>query len=223
MLGNPIAAALTPERETGKLNVIPDLEDPLGFAVLLWGYGQVLWSLSHGQEPDQILKDQLRDLRQLGIPEASNTSSPGSGNRVLYDFHDLVELGIAAKGLELRFRPKDVVTAILDDRENFRKVITAAWQELPDPALAAPWVKSRGKTIAITQDEYYIRLHDRRSEHWGKLEYILPERLGHDLSPTTLEERFPDGETRSIIQLKQSMLPWVAWALEAPEPRRGPM
>ena len=185
--------------------------------------GQLLWALSHGQEPDQILKDQVRYLRQLGIPETSSKASPGSGNRVLYDFHDLVELGIAAKGLELRFRPKDVVTAILDDRENFRKKITAAWRDLPEPALTAPWVKTRGKTIAVIQDEYYIRLHDRRSEKWGTLEFILPERLGHELSPTMLEERFPDGETRSIIQLKQSMLPWIAWALEAPKPRRGPM
>lgn len=207
------------------LNVNPDLERPLPQKVpeLSLTLGQLLWALSHGQEPDQILKDQVRYLRQLGIPETSSKASPGSGNRVLYDFYDLVELGIAAKGLELRFRPKDVVTAMLNDRADFRAATTIAWQALPETALGDPWVKSRSKTIAGFEDEVLLRLHDRRSEKWGTLEFIFPERLGQELAPIMWNERFPDGETRPVIQLKQLMLPWVAWALEAPEPRRGPM
>ena len=195
---------------------------PLAIPDLSLTQGQLLWALGHGREPSELLKDQLRYVRQLGIPRKSTQQAPGSGNRIRYDFYDLVEVGVAAKALELRFRPADIKPILVDHRREFHETIATAWRELPDAALTQPWVKSRGKVIAFVGDEIFVRLHDRRSERWGKLDLLMPSRLGEEMSPITMKEVFPDGEERPVIQLKQSMLPWVAWALEAPEPRRGP-
>ena len=52
------------------------------------------WALCYGHEPDQRVRDQLRHLRQLGIPEAAGKEAKGSGNRIAYDFFNLVETGL---------------------------------------------------------------------------------------------------------------------------------
>ncbi len=195
---------------------------PHGLPDLSLTQGQLLWALSHGRDPDQLLKDQVRYLRQLGIPRKSTEVAPGKGNRIRYDFFDLVELGVAFKALLLRFRPKDIAALLVSDREAFRQVIAQAWLELPDTALAQDWVKSRGRTTPLLGDEINVRLHDRRSEKWGQLDLVGFNDSVPGLNFFAPIERFEDGDIRPLIPLKQSMLPWVAWALEAPAIRTGP-
>ena len=71
--------------------------------------------------------------------------------------------------------------------------------------------------------ELLLRLHDRRSSKWGKLDFIGP---GDDLTTGRklfdVVERMPDGTVLDVIKLKQSMVPWIAWALEAPSFKNGP-
>ena len=184
--------------------------------------GQLLWALSQGRDPDQLLKDQVRYLRQLGIPKKSTEVAPGKGNRVIYDLLDLVELGVAVRALTLRFRPKDIAALLVSNREEFRQIVARAWLELPDAALTQDWVKSRGRTVPLFEDDFPIRLHDRRSEKWGQLDIVGFNDSVPGLNLFAPIERFDDGDIRPLIPLKQSMLPWVAWALEAPAIRTGP-
>ena len=185
--------------------------------------GQVLWALGEGCEPDNLLTDQVRYLRQLGIPRKSADAAKGSGNHIRYDFHDLVELGLALTGLRLRFKPKDIKTAITDDRDRLHHAIDLAWRELPDTALQDSWVKSRGASKLEFHNELFLRLHDRHSAQWGQLDLIGPDddlKSGRKLFDAI--ERTPDGTILDLIRIKQSIVPWVAWALEAPGIRTGP-
>lgn len=196
---------------------------PQAFPDLSLTHGQLLWALSEGREPSKLLSDQARYLRQLGIPKKSVEDAKGSGNRIRYDFHDLAELGLAVAGLKLRFQPKDIKAVIDGEREGIRKAVEAAWHELPEKALEQDWIKSRGSAKAILDEELYLRLHDRRSEQWGKLDLVGPNdnlTAGRQLLDPV--ERMPDGQTFDLIAIKQSILPWVAWALEAPDTRTGP-
>lgn len=185
--------------------------------------GQLLWALNEGREPDKLFRDQVRYLRQLGIPKTSAAEAAGSGNRIRYNFYDLIELGLALTGLKLRFRPKDIQAVIDDDRERMRQAFELAWRELPEKVLEDSWVKSRGASKVGYGDEIFLRLHDRRSAQWGKLDLIGPNddlTAGRNLFDAV--ERMPDGQILDIIQLKQSIVPWVAWALEAPDRKTGP-
>lgn len=185
--------------------------------------GQLLWALGDGREPDKLLSDQVRYLRQLGIPQKSADAARGSGNHIRYDFHDLVELGLALAGLKLRFRPKDIKAVMDDDRTRLHRAIDLAWRELPDNVLEDSWVKSRGAVKVEFDNELYLRLHDRRSEQWRQLDFIGPDddlTTGRKLFDAI--ERMPDGQIRDVIKVKQSIVPWVAWALEAPGIRTGP-
>lgn len=184
--------------------------------------GQVLWALNHGREPDKLMKDQVRYLRLLGIPEASTQASPGPGNRIRYDFFDLVELGLALAGLERRFKPGDIAAVLHDDRKRMRNAISAAWSAIANTELDEPWVKSRGRVPSGFAEDLLLRLHDRRNEKWGKLDFLGPEDPEWTGMPLVLIERFEDGTTAELIPLKATMLPWVAWALEAPAIRTGP-
>jgi len=184
--------------------------------------GQVLWALNHGREPDKVLQDQVRYLRQLGIPQKSNDQAPGSGNRIRYDFHDLVELGLGLTALRHRFKPKDISTVLHDDRVRMRNAIELAWTELPETAIAAPWVKSHDKTKVGMGDELFLRMHERHGEQWGKVDLVHPNQVKPGLEAYTPIEIFEDGEIRVIFPIKALILPWVAWALEAPATRTGP-
>ena len=184
--------------------------------------GQLLWALEHGQKPEKLLKDQVRYLRQLGIPKNSANQVPGSGNRVRYDFHDLVELGLGVTALQRRFKPKDISAVLVDGREDMRRAIEMAWREMSDEQIRADWIKSRGTIVPLRMEDFYLRLHDRRSEAWGKVDIVLPGTMNPELEVFTPIEIFEDGEVKVLFPLQTLMLPWVAWALEAPSIRTGP-
>jgi hypothetical protein len=183
--------------------------------------GQLLWAVGYGKDPDQRLKDQVRYLRQRDIPPASAAQAKGPGMRIAYDFFDLVELGLAVTGLDLGFRPKDIAAVLVDHREEMRERYAEAWESLPDSALAEDWVRSRGKRKTLIANEVIIRMHDRRGEKWGQMDFVGPEEAGEGLGLFEPVERFGDEAPRRLIPLKRLMLQWVAWALEAPEIRPG--
>jgi hypothetical protein len=184
--------------------------------------GQVLWALGHGREPDRQLKDQVRYLRLLGIPGAVSENAAGPGKRIRYDFYDLVELGLGVTALRHRFKPGDISAVLHDDRTGMRMAFEHAWRELPEEALSADWVKSRGKMRPLMGDELYLRLHERRSEQWGKLDLVGPDQVREGLEIFAPIEMFEDGEIRVLMPLKALILPWVAWALDASPIRTGP-
>lgn len=191
---------------------LPDLDLTLG---------QMLWAVRYGHEPDQHFRDQIRYLRLLDIPGASATQASGPGKRIRYGFTDLIELGLAVTALDLGFRPKDIAAVLVGQREGMHRTYIATWLALPDAALAADWVKSRGRIKPLITEEMFVRLHDRRGEKWGQIDLVGAQEAGDALPMLEPVERFGSETPRRLIPLKQLMLQWVAWALEAPDIKPG--
>jgi hypothetical protein len=186
-------------------------------------HGQMLWSIGYGREPTPQIKDQVRYLRTLGIPAAAQEQAKGPGSRITYDFYDLIEIGLAVTGLDFRFKPRDIAAVLAGNREEMRKVYSTTWKELPDAALHADWVKSRGKERPLLGDEVYLRLHDRRSEQWGQIDFVGPDEATEELPFFEPIERFAGARPKRLIPLKRLMIQWVAWSLEAPPTKPGPV
>lgn len=185
-------------------------------------HGQLLWSIRYGREPTQLVKDQVRYLRTLGIPAAAKEQARGPGSRITYDFYDLVEIGLAVTALDLNFRPKDIAGVLAGNRDTMRKRYASVWKELPEAALHADWVKSQGRETPLMGEEAYLRLHDRRSERWGAIDFVGPDEATDELPFFEPIERFADERPKRLIPMKRLMLQWVAWALQAPPTKPGP-
>ena len=183
--------------------------------------GQLLWAIKYGREPDARMKYQVRYLRALDIPLASSRQASGPGKRITYDFFDLIEAGVAITGLDLGFRPKDIAAVLVERRDDAHRFYAEVWHELPDASLEQDWVRSRGRVGALLGDEVYIRLHDRRSQKWGQLDFVTSAEGGEDLPILEPVERFDGEAPRRLLPLKRLMLQWVAWALEAPPIKPG--
>ena len=194
---------------------------PQEIPVLSLTQGQLLWAIKYGREPDARMKYQIRYLRALDIPPASSRQANGPGKRISYDFFDLIEAGVAITGLDLGFRPKDIAVVLVEKREVMHRIYADVWHELPDTSLTQDWVKSRGRSAVLMGDEVYIRLHDRRSEKWGQVDFVNPTEAGVILPMFEPIERFDGEAPRRLLPLKRLMLQWVAWALEAPPIKPG--
>lgn len=192
------------------------------FPKLSLSHGQMLWALNLGRDPSGLMKDQVRYLRQLGIPSASAGGGQGSGNRLRYDTHDMIELGVALIGLKHRFRPRDIQEVLLKDRDELRANTILAWQGQPDDILEQGWVKNRNPPDMVIRPEVHLRLHDRRDTQVGRFEFLGSERAAPGDKIMVPVEVFEDGQIRLIIPVMLSCIPWIAWALEAPETRPGP-
>jgi len=183
--------------------------------------GQLLWAINYGRDPDDRLRHHVRYLRALDIPPASKRQANGPGKRISYDFFDLVEAGVAVTALDLGFRPKDIAEGLLNEREKMRRIYRDTWVELPDGAVDQDWVKSRGRVLAMLGEEIFISLHDRRSERWGRVDFVGPDEVSEALPMFEPVERFEGEAPRRLLPLKRLMLQWVAWALDAPPIRPG--
>jgi len=90
-------------------------------------HGQVAWALARGQPPSEQLIDQLRYLRQLGVPFSKAELGAGSGHRIRYGFDHLIELGVAVFGLERGMRPREVAKIWSTIEPSFAAVIATPW------------------------------------------------------------------------------------------------
>ena len=134
-------------------------------------HGQVAWALARGQQPTAMLTDQLRYLRQLGVPFSTQELGGGRGNRIRYRFDQLIELGVALFGLQRGMAPRKVAGILIEHRSELRRCYRDILTALPAAAFEAEWVKSRGAVVPI-MNETFVRLHDRYSERRGSFELI---------------------------------------------------
>lgn len=186
--------------------------------------GQIAWAINLGEPAPRHLLDRLNYLRQLGIPFNPDQRGAGSGNRVPYDYEDLIECGVALFALENGMKPADVSKVLVGERANSRKTYRKALKVLPEQALTDPWVKSRGKTGVLIANEVWLRLHNRYSETPGTMEVLGPADSDAPAGASIFDpvERFSDGLTFRLVPLTRLAVQWTAWALEAPEIRTGP-
>jgi hypothetical protein len=183
-------------------------------------HGQVAWALARGQTPSDPLIDQLRYLRQLGVPFSKAELGAGSGNRIRYGFDHLIELGVAVFGLERGMRPREVARMLVDHRAEFRRLFRDTLATLPEDAFTAEWVKSRGTVVPFT-NEMVLRLHDRYSDRPGSFELVPGDSFDAFRQFATVTERYPGGDLRTLLPLTRLVIELVAWAREAPEIKPG--
>jgi hypothetical protein len=185
-------------------------------------HGQALWAVSSGSPASQQVIDQVRRLRQLGIPFGTDDLGIGRGSRAKYRFDHLIELGLALFGLRRGLKPTEVASILIKNRQPLRRLYRQILEEQSEEALAADWVKSRGQIIPLLADEAFVRLHDRYSEQPGKLDVLGPEETNNPSGPFGLAEHYPGERARTLVPLTRLILELVARAKEAPETRPGP-
>jgi len=183
-------------------------------------HGQVAWALARGPQPTPVLFDQLRYLRQLGVPFSKRELGGGRGNRIRYGFDQLIELGVALFGLQRGMAPREVAGILVEHRAELRRCYRDILAALPAAAFEAEWVKSRGAGVPI-MNETFLRLHDRYSERRGSFELVAGDPFALLSQFATVTERYPGGEVRTLLPLTRLVIELVAWAREAPEIKPG--
>lgn len=181
----------------------------------------MVWASCYGAKADQRVRDRLRYLRALGVPEGAVAGGAGRGNQLRYGFLDLVETGLGLTALGLGLRPADIAAVLVGQRAVLRPIYARTWREIAEPALAAPWVRSRGRIGAMVADEVIVRLHDRHVEPAKVFDLIGADEIGAGLPMFEPIERVGGLPPRRLLPLKRLMIQWVAWAMEAPDIRPG--
>lgn len=191
--------------------------------------GQLLWVLNRGRPPDARLRNEVRYLRQLGVPHAEDDVSEGRGHRIFYRYEDLIELGVAIHAIRHGIKPRDAASILINARSDFQSMYRKALEEMPEAALTAEWIKNRGTLGVFIANDIWLRLHDRYSQTPGKFEYGTSKSSNRSqanemeklLSLFGVSEHFADGQDRSLIPLTRIAIELTAWALEAPDVRPG--
>ena len=183
-------------------------------------HGQVAWVLARAQQPSALLLDQLRYLRQLGVPFSKEELGGGRGNRIRYGFDHLIELGVALFGLQRGMAPREVAAILVEHRVELRRCYRDTVATIPTSAFEAEWVKSRGAVVPI-MNEICLRLHDRYSERPGTFELVGGDAFAALMELETITETYPGGEVRTLLPLTRLVVELVAWAREAPEIKPG--
>jgi hypothetical protein len=185
-------------------------------------HGQVLWTLGRGTLPDSRLVDQVRYLRLLGVPFRKAELGKGRGNRLLYHYEHLIELGVGVWALERGMKPQEVANFLIGQRKYLRQLYVRTFLKQPEKAIDAPWVKSRGRIVPILGNETFLRIHDRYSSAPGKIELVQQDEISQLNDFFALAETYPGEKTRTLLPLTRLILELVAWSREAPETRPGP-
>ena len=182
-------------------------------------HGQVLWCLAGGHEPSPPLPDQVRYLRQIGIPFAESEQGKGRGVRLTYGFYHFIELGIACEALRRRVEPRYLVM-LVDDRARYRHLYREAYRELAaSPALLNAAVD---RSSPIFAEEFYLRLHDRYSDTPGRIVPAFEAESATARKFGDWVERYEGQPDRDVIAVKGLMLKLLRLARDAPVTRPGP-
>lgn len=192
--------------------------------ILALSRGQLAWALARGEAPSDLLLSQLRYLRQIGIPFADGERGAGRGHRITYDFHDLMETGVAYEALRLGVQPR-LLQMLIDERSKYHAFFDFAYGEIKEAAWSSSWIRSKGREHpGMLHQELLIRTQDRFDQEPGNITIIGfdPDAPTYNLPFGTLVEEMPDQLPRVVIPVKRLILELVTFATEAPATRPGP-
>jgi hypothetical protein len=167
------------------------------------------------------LRNEVRYLRQLGVPHAEEAVGEGRGNRIFYGFDELIECGVALYAMRRGIKIADAAGLLIKERATFRRLYRNAFLTQPEEALTADWVKSRGRISSFIDEECFLRVHNRYSETPGNYELVTPGNKVAGADFFNMVEKFKDDDSRVLVPLKKLVLELVAWAKAAPEIRPG--
>jgi hypothetical protein len=193
--------------------------------ILNLSHGQVIRTLCVGKiltEPQlRLVRDQLRYLRQRGVPFNEGKRGQGRGHRIRYSYEELVELGVALYALRKGLRPQDVVNYLVTHRKYLRQRYREALEDQPEQALEADWLTNGGKVAELLSQGRFLRLHNRYSDTPGKYEMILPEDAQEFGDIFGMREVFADGTSQPLVPLTRIALELMYWVRKAPEIKPG--
>ena len=178
-------------------------------------HGQVAWAICSGQHPDKVTVDRLRYLRQLGIPLTEEEVGVGRGNRMTYNFDHLIECAIALWSIRRGTKPRAAAEFLITERKGLHTLFREHFKAMPDAALTAEWVKSRGRVLPTMVDEIYLRLHARSAESGAIKTMTLDEVLMFKAAIGDQLEQYGN-EVHALVPLRRVMLEAVAWSEVAP-------
>jgi len=185
-------------------------------------HGQAVWALCSGEPASAPVLDQLRYLRQLGIPFNASELGTGRGNRILYNYDQLVETGVGLFGLRRGMRPIEIARLIIDNRQEFRRLYRKAYRDQPAAVIQAFEIKNRDDGPVIFPVEMFLLLYDRFSDKPGTYEVIQSGNTDPVSPFAHLTRAYPAAEwARALLPLTNLVLDLVAWAREAPEIKPG--
>lgn len=171
--------------------------------------------MARGVEPPQVLLDQLRYLRQLGIPFEAQELGKGRGVRLTYGFYQFVELGVAYEALRRRIQPRFLIE-LAENRAQYRALYDEAYRQITKS------LEKNEKGIPIFKEELYLRLHDRYSETPGRIVPVISKDDGLARRLGDWVEQVDGEPDRDVIALKSLMVVLLTLARHAPVTRPGP-
>lgn len=178
-------------------------------------HGQVAWALCAGQSPDQVTIDRLRYLRQLGVPFGADEVGVGRGNRQTYRFEHLIECAVALWAMRRGAKPRTAAEYLTAERQHLRKLFREHFKDMPEAALTAEWIKSRGHIVPTIMGEGFLRLHARSTEVGIIKTMTLEEALNFKAALGDQAEYYGN-EVHALVPVRRVMLEAVAWAQIAP-------
>ncbi|WP_158886333.1 hypothetical protein [Rhodanobacter sp. L36] len=182
--------------------------------------GQVAWTVCRGQTPEQSVLDQLRYLKQIGIPFAGGAQEKGRGNRVTYSFYDLMDVAVAFEALR-RNVPARLLKHLVERRTVIRKAYRDCFKGIPEVAYAdRRALKARHQTT-LYQHDFYISFEGRFSSRPGDTQIVDPNHLSSEALEDLLDQLM-NGSNTTTIALTPLMIPMVVYAEKAPYTPTGP-
>ncbi|WP_158886642.1 hypothetical protein [Rhodanobacter sp. L36] len=182
--------------------------------------GQVAWTVCRGQTPEQSVLDQLRYLKQIGIPFADGAQEKGRGNRVTYSFYDLMDVAVAFEALR-RGVPARLLKHLVERRPIMRKAYRDCFKSIPEAAYEDRQALEARHQTTLYQNDIYISFKGRFSPRPGDTQivdsnHVSPEVLEH------LLDQLIHGPDTTTIALMPLMIPIMVYAAKAPYTPTGP-
>jgi hypothetical protein len=179
-------------------------------------HGQLLWCLGGGRPVRKPLPDQIRYLRQIGIPYLESEEGEGRGVRVDYGFYELMEVGLACEALRQRVRPK-LLKSLVDQRPRLQSAYRKAYRQLSKDSDA---FKGDPNSHGLYEDDLYVQIESPYSDKPGDITFA--SQTSSDWQFGDLVRRQPGQEDHAVIPLKTLMTRLLTLAPLAPETRPGP-
>jgi hypothetical protein len=182
--------------------------------------GQVAWAVCWGRTPEQPVLDQLRYLKQLGIPFEDGAQGKGRGNRLTYTFYDLMDAAVAMEALRWGI-PARLLKHLVERRPAIRKAYLKCFKNIPEAAYADLAALKPTTQTTVFENDVYIFFQGRFSSSPGDTDIVDTT----NLSPTAAEvalNHFMHGPDVTAISLRRLIVPMMLLAAKAPYIPTGP-